>query len=158
MPAGLKHLVRAAAALFCIALALPAGALASGGSKCNASACKVYIEGPAPSAGSQQQPPATGPSQTGPSTGGPQTTAPSNLSRVMAAAGQDKVPLSRLLTDSALGNLHAGSGNVGSASVLGAVSDLGVGPTVLLAILLASALAVVVHSGIRNRRRRRPSA
>lgn len=158
MLAGLRHVARAAVAVFCIALALPAIALAGGGGKCNASACKVYVEPNVPSAGGQQQPPATGPATGGQSgsAGGQQT--PDNVSRVLAQAGKDKAPLSRVLIDSGLGNVQSGPGNVGSPSLLGAVSDLGAGPTALLAILLASALALAVHAGLRNRRRGRPSA
>lgn len=77
---------------------------------------------------------------------------------MLAHAGQDKAPLSRLMTDSGLGSVQNGASNVGSPSTLGAISSLGVGPTALLAILLASALALGVYGGVRNRRRRRPSA
>ena len=153
MVASLRHLTRAAAAVFCIALALPAAALASGGSKCNASACKVYVEAPVPSAGKQQaptqQPAPTGSAQT-------QTKQPKSLARVLLHAGKDKAPLSRLINDSGITPLRGGPDNVAGPSLLGAALDLGPGPLALLGILLAAALAFGVHNGLR--RRRRPTA
>jgi hypothetical protein len=157
MFAGLRQVAPAAVAVFCIALALPAIALANGGGKCNASACKVYVEPNAPSAGKQQQaPPQQAP--TGSVTGSNQTQQPKDVARVLLLAGRDKAPLSRLLDDSGISRLHGGPGYVGGPSLLGAALDLGPGPLALLAILLASALALGVHGVIRNRQRGRPSA
>jgi hypothetical protein len=154
MPVGRRHVVGAAAAVFFLALALPAAALANGSGKCNASACKVYVEPSVPSAGRQPQPPGpTGPNPNG----GNDSQGPSKLSRVLAHAGKDKGPLSQLLTGSGPNTLQNGGGG-GAPGVLGAALDLGSGPTALLAILLASALALAVHSGVRGWRRRRPSA
>lgn len=155
MPAGTRHVVRAAAAVFFLALALPGGALANGGGNCNASACKVYVEGNAPSAGKQQQQPPPQ-SSTG-STAGNESKVPSKLSRVLAQAGQDKRPLSRLLIGSGPNSLQSGGGG-GAPGLLGAALDLGPGPTALLAVLIASAMALAVHGGVRSWRRRRPSA
>lgn len=155
MVAGLRHLTRAAAAAFCVALALPAAALANGGGKCNASACKVYVEAPVPSAGKQQQTPQQPAPSSAPT---PQTTQPKNLSRVLLHAGKDKAPLSRLLNDSGITPLHGGPDNVAGPSLLGAALDLGPGPLALLGILLAAALALAVNGGMRGRRRRRPTA
>jgi hypothetical protein len=154
MPAGLRRFARAAAAVLCTALALPAIALADGGGKCNASACKVYVEPNVPSAGKQQPPPPTSP--TGSTTSGNQAQQPKNLSRVLLHAGKDKAALSRLLNDSEITPLHGGVGNVAGPSLLGAALDLGPGPLALLGILLAAALALGVHGGMR--RRRRPTA
>jgi hypothetical protein len=165
MPAGLRHAAGVAAAAFFIALALPAGALAGKGHKCNASACKVYVEpgipgsgGPAahgPQGSQGHQNPTSGSSKGG----GTQTHVPSNVSRVLAHAGADQDALKNLVAaDAGLGHVGSESGDVGSPSAFGAVSDLGVGPTALLAILLASALALAIHGGLRNRRRRSPSA
>jgi hypothetical protein len=160
MLAGLRHLVRAAPTVICIALAFPAGALANGGGKCNASACRVYVE-PVPSAGKQQPTPTQQP-PTSSATGGnqthEQTHQPKKLARVLLLAGKDKAPLSRLLNDSGISPVHGGSDNVAGPSLLGAALDLGPGPLALLALLVASALALAVHGGIRNRRRGRPSA
>jgi hypothetical protein len=155
MPTGLRHAVPAAAAVLLIALAAPGIAIAAGGAKCKASACQVYHEQSVPSAGAQQQstpPPATGTS----TTGGTQT--PTNLSRVLAQAGKDKAPLSQLLTDSGPGSLQTGPGNVVGPSALGAAFDLGVGPTALLAILLATAVGFAVHGPVRGWLRRRSTA
>ena len=74
---------------------------------------------------------------------------------MLANAGQNKVPLSRLLNDSGIGALAAAPANAGSPSALGAVSDLGAGPMVLLAILLATAVAFAVQGGVRGWLRRR---
>jgi hypothetical protein len=150
MVAGPRQLLCAATAASCIALALPAIALANGGSKCNASACKVYIEPNAPSAGKQQSP-------TGSATSSSQTQQPKKLRRVLLLAGKDRGPLSRLMKDSGISPLQGGTGNVVGPSLLGAALDLGAGPLALLAILLASALALGAY-GIRHRQRRRPTA
>jgi hypothetical protein len=165
MLVGLRQVSSVAVAIFCIALVLPAAALAKGGgSKCNASACKVYIEPPAPSAGKQSPPTAsqnpTSPGQTGSGngSGGTQTQQPKNLQRVLLHAGNDKAPLSKLLTESGVSPLRGGPGNVAGPSLLGSALDLGPGPLALLAILLTSALAFGVYSGLRSRQARRPSA
>ena len=157
MPTGLRHVLRAVPAVFLIALAAPGVAIAAGGPKCNASACKVYIEPNGPSAGGQQQQPqqqSTGST----SNGGTQTQAPTKLSRVLAQAGKDKAPLSHLLTDSGLGTVKTGPVNVAGSSSFGAAFDLGAGPTALLAILLATALGFAVHGPVRGWLRRRSSS
>lgn len=132
-------------------LAAPAAALAGNGDHCTASACQVYSEPNGPSAGGHQHP--TGPNTAG---GGGTTTPPKGLSRVLAQAGADKAPLSRILTESGGSLSEAGSG--GSPGVLGAVLDLGTGPLVLLTILLATAIALAARGGVRGRLRRRSSA
>ena len=159
MPAGLRHVAGVATAAFFIALALPAGALAGNGHKCNASACKVYVEpdlpkagGSAPQAHQGQQNP-TGGSNTG---GGTQTQTPSNVSRVLAQAGSDQGALKNLVAaDTGLGKVGSEPGDNGSPSALGAAFDLGSGPTILLAILLATVVALGAHGGLRSWRRRR---
>jgi hypothetical protein len=150
----MRHVIRTAAAVALIALAVPAAAVASGGGNCNASACKVYHEPDGPSAGGQQQPPqpTTGPNTAG---GGTDTQAPKGLSRVLAQAGADKAPLSRLLNDSG-GSLQAGS--VGSPSLFGAILDTGAGPLALLAILLATALGLAARGPARDWLRARRSS
>jgi hypothetical protein len=151
----MRHVIRTAAAVALIALAVPAAAVASGGGNCNASACKVYHEPDGPSAGGhQQQPPqpTTGPNTAG---GGTDTQAPKDLSRVLAQAGADKAPLSRLLNDSG-GSLQAGS--VGSPSLFGAILDMGAGPLALLAILLATALGLAARGPARDWLRARRSS
>jgi len=62
----------------------------------------------------------------------------------------------RLLTDSGLGNLR--SGNVAGPSLLGAALDLGVGPMVLLAILLATAVGLATRGSVRGWLLRRRSS
>jgi hypothetical protein len=160
MPAvGSRHAVRVTAALLFIVLAAPAAAFGGGGSKCHASACRVYSEQGAPGGGGQQKPttgPTTNTSQNGGGQQQPQT--PTKLSRVLAHAGNDRGALSRLFAgDSALGNLHNNS-NGGSPGLLGAAFDLGVGPTVLLGILLATGLGLAARGGARGLLRKRSSA
>ena len=157
MVAGLRRVLTIGAAVFCVALALPAFALAKGAPKCNASACKVYIEQGAPSGGKQQQQPPPPPTTSTTNAGGNQPQ-PTKLSRVLAHAGADEVPLSKALNDSGSGPLHGGSANVVGPSFLGAALDLGPGPLALLAVLLASAVGFAIYNGARNRRRERPSA
>jgi hypothetical protein len=151
----MRHVVLAATAALLIALAAPAVATAGGGGNC--SACQVYHEPNPPTAGKQQQAPPPTPQQpTGSAqSGGQPTQSPKakGLSRVLAQAGQDKAPLSRLLTDSGTGSLQGGS--VASPSLLGAALDLGTGPIALLAILLATALALAARGSVRNWRLRR---
>lgn len=149
------------AAVLCVALALPAIALAKSGPKCNASACKVYIEPNVPSAGKQSSsPPPQQQHPTGsPTTGGSTPTQqPTKLSRVLAHAGADKAALSRALNDSGISPLHGGSGNIAGPSLLGAALDLGPGPLALLAVLLTSAFAFALYNGLRNRRQGSSSA
>jgi hypothetical protein len=155
MPAGLRHVALAATAALLIALAAPAAALAGGGGNC--SACQVYHEPNPPSPGKQQAPPPTPQQPTSsPQPSAPQTQAPKGLSRVLAQAGADKAPLSRLLGEGT-GGLKNGSGSVASPGLLGAALDLGAGPTALLAILLATALALAARGSFRGWRvRRRP--
>ena len=153
MLAGSKHVLYAAMIGSAIVLAVPTAAVAGG---CNASACKVYHEGSAPSAGKQQ--PTQGPTQS-PPTGGGQTTThqSSKLSRVLAGAGADKGPLSQLLQNSDDESLQNGE-DVASPGLLGAVFDLGAGPLVLLAILFGTAIGLAARGGVWQRLRRRPSA
>jgi hypothetical protein len=156
MPAGSRHVLLAAAAVLLVALAAPAVAFADKGGKCTASACKVYSEGgSAPSSGRQQPPKApTGSNKSG----GQQPQVPKNLSRVLAQAGNDKLPLSRLLNgDTAIGSLGSGPGGA-SPGLLGAAFDLGAGPTVLLAILLATALGLAGRGRVHGWLRRRSSS
>jgi len=153
MPAGPRHVIGAATIVVLFALAAPAAAIAGGGGNCTASACKVYHEQNAPSAGRQQPPQPTGPST---HAGAKPAHVPKGLGRVLARAGADKGPVKRLLTDSGLGNLR--SGNVAGPSLLGAALDLGVGPMVLLAILLATAVGLATRGSVRGWLLRRRSS
>jgi hypothetical protein len=151
MPAGLKRVIPAAAVAI-LALAAPAAAFADGGGGCNASACKVYTE-PAGSAGGHQ-------SKTG-GDGAAQKPLPipSKTTRLLANAGKDKAVLSSLIRNPGYGTKRglerSGLGSIASPSALGAAFDLGAGPIALLAVLLASALGLAFHQGLRARRRRR---
>lgn len=137
-----------AAAVAILALASPAGAFAKGAGGCNASACKVYTEPPgsagASKAGGEQQP-----TQPVPVT--------SKTSRLLAHAGKDKALLAKMLSNPAYGATrgleNSGVGSTASPSLLGAVLDLGAGPLALLAFLVASALGLAIHKGMRRRRR-----
>ena len=80
------------------------------------------------------------------------------MSRVLSAVGKDKGPLSRLLKDSGPTGLAAGSAVVAAPSALGAIFNLGSGPNVLFAVLVATAVGLAIHGGARSWRRRRASA
>ena len=155
MPAGSRHVFGAAAAVLLIALAAPVAAFADSGSKCNASACKVYHEQGAPNAGHQQPP--TGPSKSG--GGQPQQPHVSkSYSRVLQHLGKDKGPVKNLLGgDAAIGSLPSGSGG-SSPGLLGAAFDLGAGPTVLLAILLATGLGLAARGSVGGWLRKRSNS
>ena len=146
MPAGSRHVVRAAAAVFFIALVAPAAALADGGSKCNASACKVYHEQGAPNSGGHKP---TGPSKgLNKSGGGKLPQVQKRYSRVLQNAGKDRGALKNLLSnDAGLGSLPRGSGG-GSPSLFGAAFDLGAGPTILLAILLGVGIGLAARGRV----------
>ena len=130
-----------------VALAIPATALAGGGGKCNASACKVYVEPKGPSAGKQQPPPQQPTS--GPTNGKGKTHVPKNLARALSRAGRDRVPLKNLVADGGLGPMKGGA-NAGSPTLLGAAFDLGAGPLVLLSLLLATALGLAARGSVRS--------
>jgi hypothetical protein len=150
MPAGTRHVVSAAVVLVFIALAIPTVAVAGNTGKCNASACKVYVEPNGPSAGggqNAQQPQGTRPKST--------THHSTKLTRGLARAGNDRGPLKHLLVGPAVGSLKGG--NVASPSMLGAVSDLGAGPLALLSILLATALGLAARGSVRSWLHRRSS-
>lgn len=150
MPAGLKRVLPAAAVVL-LALTSPATAFAKGTGGCTASACRVYTEPPGSPGGSK--------GDTGNKASQP-LPIPSKTSRLLAKAGKDKKVLSNLLTNPGYGATRGLSksvvvGTIASPSALGAAFDLGAGPIALLAILLASALGLSVHQGLRSRRRRR---
>jgi hypothetical protein len=150
----MRHVIGAVAVLV-VALGSPVAALAGGGGKCNASACKVYVEPNGPSAGKQQQQQQTvTPTQQtgGPTTGG-KAHVPKNLARALAQAGRDRGPLKHLVA-SGLGDL-SGNDSAGSPTILGAAFDLGAGPLALLFILLATALGLAARGSLRGRRRQR---
>jgi hypothetical protein len=158
MSAGSRHVTRAGVAVFFITLAIPTTALAAGGGKCNASACKVYVEPNGPSAGKQQSPP---PQQQQQPTGGPAegkgaTHVPKNLARALSQAGRDRGPLKNLVTDGGPGSLKGGA-SAGSPTLLGAAFDLGAGPLVLLSLLLATAFGLAARGSLRTWLQRRSS-
>ena len=145
MPAGSRHVVRAAAAVLIVALAAPAAALANGGGTCKASACKVYHEPGGANAGGQKPPtqkPPTG------SKGGQQPHASKSYSRVLQHLGRDRGVVKNLMgNEAAIGNLASGSGG-GSPSLFGAAFDLGAGPTILLAILLGVGIGLAARGRV----------
>jgi hypothetical protein len=149
----MRHVIGAVAVLF-VALGSPAAALAGGGGKCTASACKIYVEPNGASPGKQQQQQTVTPTQQtgGPTTGG-KAHVPKNLARALAQAGRDRGPLKHLVA-SGLGDL-SGNDSAGSPTILGAAFDLGAGPLALLFILLATALGLAARGSLRGRRRQR---
>lgn len=148
MSAGSRHVILAGVLGLFVALAIPAAALAGGGGKCNASACKVYVEPNGPSAGKQQQPPPQQPTS-GSTNGKGKTHVPKNLARALSQAGRDRVPLKNLVADAGPGPMKGGA-NAGSPTLLGAAFDLGAGPLVLLSLLLATALGLAARGSIRS--------
>ncbi len=148
MSAGSRHVIRAGVVVLFVALAIPATALAGNGGKCNASACKVYVEPNGPSAGKQQQPQQQQPTS-GSTKGKGKTHVPKHLARALSRAGRDRGPLKNLLTDAGLGSMKGGA-NAGSPTMLGAAFDLGAGPLVLLAILLATAGGLAARGSVRS--------
>lgn len=152
MPAARRHVAAVGMAAICTVLALPSGALASGGSKCKASACQVYTEGAGKANGQGQD--VSGPTTTQP------VHVPSKTSRLLARAGKDKAALRAIASmpgyGAKRGLLATGAApSVGAPSALGAAFDLGTGPTILLVILLATAVAAAARGGVRSWHRRR---
>lgn len=150
MSAGSRHVILAGVVVLFIALAIPATALAGGGGKCNASACKIYVEPNGPSAG-QKQPQQQ--STSGSTKGTGKTHVPKSLARALSQAGRDRRPL-QILTAGGLGPMKGGA-NAGSPTMLGAAFDLGAGPLVLLSILLATALGLAARGSVRSWLQRR---
>jgi hypothetical protein len=155
MPAAPRRVLRVATVVFLIALLAPAATLAAGGGNCSASACKVYTESPGSPAGNGQK-----------SSGQQDQSKPvrisSKVGHVLSKAGKDKVTLHRIVSlpgyGAQRGILRSTASGVATPTALGAAFDLGAGPTVLLAILLATALGLGAQGGIRSWRQRRNRA
>lgn len=139
--------------MFLVLVAAPTAAFAGGGGKCNASACKVYTEGPPTAGGGGPAPTST--------SGGAEPTVPiaKQSSRALAKAGSDKQALSNIISNPAYGATRgltkSGADAVPAPSALGAAFDLGSGPTALLVILLATAVGLAAQGGIRSWHRKR---
>jgi hypothetical protein len=149
------------AAVVGVALVAPTLATAGNGGKCTASACKVYVEPSTNSTGHHRHHHQAQHQATGPSTTGEQASkkpAPTKVARVLAAVGKDRGTLSRLLRDSGSPGVAAAPTAVATPSALGSVFDLGSGPNLLLAVLVASALGFGIYGGVRSWRGRRASA
>jgi hypothetical protein len=147
---GRRRVVPVATAVL-IALAFPAVSVAgrgSAGMKCEASACKVYVESSLGPGGQQR---------------GSMRQKPVALSkktaRKLARSGKDRKILTQLFMDPGYGAIRGFRPSAGAElappTALGAVLDLGSGPTVLLAVLIATAAGLAVHSGARSWRQRR---
>ena len=106
-----------------------------------------------PSGGRQQQPR----QQPQPTGGGTTTHVPKKWRRILAHAGPDRGPLLKLLLGGG-GNLQSGGTNDGTPSWLGAAFDLGLGPTLLLGLLLATALGLAARGSIGDWLRKRSSS
>ncbi|GEM_PF-3545583 len=154
MSAGLRHALPVATVVLFFAIA-PGVALAGGRSTCHASACLVYSEPSVPTASGQ--------SMTGGTTGGtttPVAQLPSTLRSVLQRVPpKDRSTLGTIFGAGPQQGLREPSGSrVAAPSALGAAFDLGSGPTALLGILAATAVALALQGGFRAWRRRRPSA
>ena len=150
MPLGPRRIVPVASAIIiALAVAPPAFAGRGGeGQKCSASACKVYVEPDVVSGGQQ--------------TGTKKVPVPvsKKAAATLAGSGTDKKILTQLLTNPNTGasrGFKSSAAQATAPTALGAVFDLGAGPTALLAILIATALGLVIHGGVRNWRQRRAS-
>lgn len=150
MPVGLRRVLPVATTVL-IALAVPAVAVAGsggGGQKCNASACKVYVE-PGVVQGGQE---------TRSNTAQKPVRVSKKAAQTLAAAGKDRKVVTQLLTNPGYGafrGFKSSAGQITAPTALGAVFDLGSGPTALLAILIATAFGLAVHGGVRRWRQRR---
>lgn len=143
-----------AAVVVGVTFAVPAAALAGNGAKCNASACKVYIE--------QSLPNGTG-------GGGSTSTTPLPVSklpvskkaaRALAHAGKDKAALTRLVQNPELflrtREPSNGYSDVAAPTALSAAFDVGTGPTALFATLAGMAVLLLLSTaGLSAWRRRR---
>lgn len=140
MAGGLRRTVLAAV-VATAALAAPAAALAGGGPP---SAVSVYVEQAGNAGGG-----------VGPGTGKPSSLAEKRCAQ-LANAGKTGKLLCALLTSPALGATGGlrDNGSGGGPGTFGAVWNLGAGPTLLLALLLASFVAVFGRDGWRVWRRR----
>lgn len=137
-------LVAAAAATALVVLVTPVGALAGNGKGC--SACQVYTEEIS-----------TGGGGTPIGATGEAVPLSKGAGHVLARSGKDKGVLKPILTDPGFGATRGlesvSAEGVSSPGALGAVFDVGYGPVVLFAILLATALGLALRGSLRGWRR-----
>lgn len=165
MPSKLTRLFIAAMLLVAAAaLTAPATALAKGKHKKQPSAVDVYVE-QVQTAGGHQSAPTSGGSA--PSTGGSTGTTSSPSSSVPLShhakrqlhsqGGKDTGLLTEVASQAGNARRLAAVGSVSQPDTLNAAFDLGAGPTLLFALLLATGIFVAVGGGLRGYRRwRRP--
>ena len=158
MPMKLTRVFTAATLLVAVtALAAPATALAGKHKKNHQpSAVDVYVE-QVPTAGGHQAAPTTG-SNTA-STGGSATSSvplsPKAKQQLQSQGGKDTGLLTQVAGQAGTARKLAAVGSVSQPGTLNAAFDLGAGPTLLFAFVLATGLFVVVGGGLRGYRRRR---
>jgi hypothetical protein len=159
------RLLGATATLFALAaLVAPATALAK---KKKPSAVDVYVEQVQTAGGHQSAPTSPPKTSTTGSTGGStsvSTTSSPPLShkakkQLHRQGGKDTGLLTEVASQAGNARKLAAVGSVSQPGTLDAAFDLGAGPTLLFAFVLATGLFVVVGGGLRGwRRRRGPSS
>jgi hypothetical protein len=124
------------------------------------SAVNIYSECyPTASGGTHHNRGANGQGTSGTTTTVTTVTVSKTVQTSIAHAGYDKKILTKLVTDASLGATQALPASapykVKTPSALGAVFDLGSGPTALFAMLAAAAIVLIGVGGFRGRRQRR---
>jgi hypothetical protein len=147
VPRTLTGVVAALAAACVVVLAVPAGALACGGGGTSATA--VYIE-----CGSS----ASGGSNATPSNQKPVKVSSGLAQNIQQHGGKHQSDLQRLAESPNFGGVdrklqRVAPGSVATPSAVSALFDLGAGPLALIAILIASAVALLGSTGWRGWRR-----
>jgi hypothetical protein len=163
MPSNLMRLLAATTALAALALlGSPAAALAKG----PPSASDVYSEQVHSASGHHSAPPATSHrTSTSATTTTSQSTSPTTplppkvKHKVKSQGGKDAGLLAQVASQAGDERKLAAVGTTTQPGTLNAAFDLGTGPTILFAFVLATVLFLAVGGGLRSwRRRRGPSA
>ena len=163
MPNKLMRLLAAATTLVAVvALAAPASALAKGKHKKQPSAVDVYVEQVQTAGGHQTAPSKTGASTTGSATESTSSSVPLShkaKQQLHSQGGKDTGLLTEVASQAGNERKLAAVGSVSQPGTLDAAFDLGAGPTLLFAFVLATGLFVAVGGGLRGYRRwRRPKS
>jgi hypothetical protein len=165
MPRKLTRLFSSATLLVAVAaLVAPASALAQGKHKKHhqPSAVDVYVE-QVQTAGGHQSAPGSGGTASNATTGGG-TSSSSQLSskaqqQLHSQGGKDTPLLTQVASQAGNERKLAMVGSTSQPGTFDAAFDLGAGPTVLFALVLATGLFVAVGGGLRGYRRlRRPNS
>jgi hypothetical protein len=150
MPRKMMRLFTAATMIVALAaLLVPATAGAKG-----PSAVDVYVEQVQSPNGHDQSAPTSG--SGGPSSSGPSSTlqlSPQAKHKLRSQGGSEAGLLRQVASQAGNARRLAAVGSVSQPGTLNAAFDLGTGPTLLFALVLATGLFVVVGGGLRGYRR-----